>query len=102
VRRRNARGDACSPVLAKPLFINKVTRVARNFPLLDRHVDGNGATPAISSVFSARSAHVGRDVRTGEDRRSHHAARFVGRRRALSHSGKRLLWQPHRGQRGKS
>lgn len=42
-RRRDARGDACRPTLAKPLFISKVTRVARVFPLLDRHANVNAS-----------------------------------------------------------
>ena len=51
LRLRDVGGDACRPVLAKPLFMSKVTRVAHHFPAVGRNGNVNASAPAISNAF---------------------------------------------------
>ena len=55
LRTHNARGDACRPRRAKPLFTSKATRVAQDFLPRVRHVDRNASAAANLDRLSPRS-----------------------------------------------
>ena len=60
LRTHNARGDACRPHRAKPLFTSKATRVAQAFPPRVRHVNGNASAAANLDAFLLDHRHAGR------------------------------------------